>query len=58
MPYRRSIDNVELWHFCTNCSKWPSEKYLWLLDLLSTDLICSECKERKLRGECVEENRS
>lgn len=56
MPYRRRLDDVELWHCCINCSSWPKEKYLWLLQLPNTDLICPECRERERLGECVKDN--
>jgi CheY-like chemotaxis protein len=40
--YRRNQES-EVWHFCCNCSLWPSEDYVEQRHLLGTDQVCNEC---------------
>ncbi len=40
--YRRNQES-EVWHFASNCSRWPSEDYVEQRHLLSTDEVCNEC---------------
>ena len=52
--YRKSmLDNV--WHFCSNCSTWPTNRYVSILSLKERPRdakICNECKAKKRLGEC------
>ena len=44
-----------IWHFCTNCSKWPTGKF----DCdereikVTTSNLCEECKSLEAEGKCL-----
>jgi hypothetical protein len=43
MEYRRHLKS-QTWHFCRDCSQWPSEFNIILLEQLQPDWqLCSEC---------------
>jgi hypothetical protein len=52
--YRR-LENGERWHFCTNCSSWPTEQYVELdyPEYLLEGSLCLECITKRHFGECA-----
>lgn len=40
------------WHFCRNCSKWPSRDYEEIRWRPRDHEICVECKRHNDRGNC------
>ena len=46
IEYRRSVTG-DTWHFCSNCSQWPSDEFLTLQNLPQTARICNECLVNK-----------
>jgi hypothetical protein len=49
--YRKLIDG-DTWHFCSNCSKWPSNDFVATRELTGEAVTCNECIIRKNHGEC------
>lgn len=51
--YRRHTDS-EKWHFCTNCSTWPTEQYIEIHhpEYLLHGSLCLECITKRHFGEC------
>lgn len=48
MPRKRN--GTDTWHFCTNCSNWPTAGYT-TGDGTSGEK-CNECKAKKSAGNC------
>jgi len=48
--YRR-LKNSPSWHFCRNCSRWPTSKYEQ--SSKPTGDLCRECRSKSQRGECI-----
>ena len=50
--YRRRKER-DVWHFCTNCSKWPTSNYI-ASRTKPTDgnELCNECRSKKDAGNC------
>lgn len=40
------------WHFCVNCSTWPTSDYETSLDRPKNGELCNECKTRLAKGNC------
>jgi hypothetical protein len=40
------------WHFCTNCSKWPTSNYDSRTDKPTTGEFCDECLGKKRNDNC------
>lgn len=51
MVYRRRKDK-DTWHFCTNCSKWPTANYDETTSKPTYGELCDECKAKKDNGNC------
>ncbi len=47
----RQIKGKDVWHFCTNCSMWPTSDYKESESPTPGEL-CNECKSKKKSGEC------
>ena len=45
--YRRLVGQDE-WHFCINCSKWPTDDYVLSKTKPVTDKLCNECQTKQL----------
>ena len=56
--YRR-LENGERWHFCTNCSAWPTERYVELEypEYLLKGSLCLECITKRHFGQCAAETK-
>ena len=50
MAYRKRNDS-DTWHWCRNCSNWPTSDYDERTDRPSYDL-CNECKGKEKAGTC------
>lgn len=49
--YRRRKTGTDTWHFCKNCSRWPTSNYDERHDRPSFDL-CNECKSKEKEDNC------
>jgi hypothetical protein len=45
----------DIWHFCANCSRWPTERYVATFHQPEHQSICLECRAKYQRGECTSE---
>ena len=49
--YRKKLIS-ETWHFCSNCSHWPTEGFISCEELPRREMICNECVVKNQHGEC------
>lgn len=49
--YRRRKDE-DAWHFCTNCSKWPTSDYIERDDKPTDGELCNECRAKEKSNNC------
>lgn len=49
--YRRRKGN-DTWHFCSNCSNWPTSNYDSSKNKPTTGELCNECKAKRNAGNC------
>jgi hypothetical protein len=49
--YRRKI-GCATWHFCSNCSQWPTSNYICLKEEPRTHQTCNECIVRQHEDKC------
>lgn len=49
--FRREKDS-NIWHFCSNCSKWPVSNYETHSTIPANDELCPECLSKKQEDEC------
>lgn len=49
--WRRRTGN-DVWHFCSNCSNWPTTGYESATSKPSSGEQCNECKSKKANGTC------
>jgi hypothetical protein len=49
--YRRRRDGVA-WHFCSNCSHWPTKDYIMTATRPSHKDLCDECRSKKVNDNC------
>ena len=55
MPtYRRRKGIYDTWHWCTNCSNWPTKSgtYDTRYSKPTSDELCNQCKDKKRLGTC------
>jgi len=50
--YRRLVGQDE-WHFCINCSKWPTDDYVLSKTKPVTDKLCNECQTKQQAGDAA-----
>lgn len=50
--YRRK-SGADTWHFCANCSHWPTDDFISSKDLPRSHQICNECICKNLEGDCA-----
>jgi hypothetical protein len=48
----RKLVNGDTWHFCSTCSKWPTDDFVATTQLTTNSVACNECVIRKNHGEC------
>jgi hypothetical protein len=51
MTYRRGQD-ADTWHWCANCSHWPTADYIERNAKLGTGELCKECMAKDLTRNC------
>jgi hypothetical protein len=51
LGYRKRQD-ADIWHFCSNCSRWPRFDYIELWVKPTSGKICSECEGKRLQDDC------
>ena len=51
MEYRRRKGS-DTWHFCRNCSLWPTGDYDTRSSSPTTGELCNECKAKRSAGNC------
>jgi hypothetical protein len=44
----------ETWHFCSNCSQWPTVDYVVARGLSEQEVLCNECLVRHQQANCPE----
>lgn len=49
--YRRK-KNWDLWHWCRNCSYWPTADYVEQQEKPSSGQLCDECRAKEKAGTC------
>lgn len=52
MPYRRA-QGRDTWHYCRNCSKWPTSGYDEQSSKPSSGELCNECRGKEANGTCT-----
>ena len=52
MKEYRKRKNSDTWHWCKNCSKWPTSNYEARYSKPSSGELCNECKAKDSKGEC------
>jgi hypothetical protein len=52
MKYRRK-NGSDTWHFCTNCSKWPTSDYVERDTKPTTGELDNECIAKENNGACT-----
>jgi hypothetical protein len=52
MPYRKRR-GYDAWHWCRNCSKWPTADYDEQPTKPTGDELCNECKSKDAAGNCT-----
>jgi hypothetical protein len=50
--YRKSRNNGETWHLCSNCSSWPTTDFIDQIEVPSTGEMCNECQAKRRAGNC------
>jgi hypothetical protein len=51
MTYRK-IKGSDTWHFCTNCSRWPTSNYDQEQSKPTTGELCNECRAKEQNRQC------
>ena len=52
MKYRRK-NGSDTWHFCANCSKWPTSDYVERDTKPTTGELDNECMAKDNNGTCA-----
>ena len=50
--WRKKKGGSDTWHFCSNCSNWPTSNYDEKTTKPTTGELCNECKAKKANGTC------
>lgn len=51
MVYRKR-HGKDAWHFCKNCSNWPTSDYVERSSKPTNDELCNQCKAKQKEGNC------
>ena len=51
MTYRRKNDS-DTWHFCRNCSNWPTSNFDERHRRPTTGELCNQCLAKQRAGDC------
>ncbi len=49
--YRKRVDN-DTWHWCKNCSNWPTEDREARHTKPTSGELCDECETKDSEGNC------
>ena len=49
--YRKKGES-DTWHFCRNCSRWPTSGYTTRQTKPTSGELCNECKAKERDGNC------
>lgn len=54
MAKYRKLNGKDTWHWCRNCSNWPTANYAkrWDKPTGSGDELCNECRAKEKDGTC------
>ena len=50
--YRRRHGPYDTWHFCTNCTNWPTSTYEMVTTTPTTGEFCNQCLDKEKNGNC------
>lgn len=50
--YRKKKYGSDTWHFCSNCSNWPTSNYEESYTKPTSGELCNECKAKKNANDC------
>lgn len=50
--YRRRRDS-DTWHFCKNCSNWPTSNYVEQVSKPTSGELCNQCQDKSAAGNCA-----
>lgn len=51
MAYRQAVGS-DTWHWCSNCSRWPSNPGKTSTTKPTTGELCNECRAKQANGTC------
>ncbi len=51
-PNYRRRRGTDTWHFCTNCSNWPTSDYESATTKPTSGEFCNECLAKERAGNC------
>ncbi|MFA5163835.1 MAG: hypothetical protein WC441_04960 [Patescibacteria group bacterium] len=51
MAYRKRKGH-DAWHWCRNCSNWPTSDYVEQQTKPTSGELCNECKSKQAAGTC------
>ena len=51
MAYRK-VNGLDTWHFCKNCSKWPTQNYKEEQQKPTSGELCNECRSKEANNNC------
>ena len=51
MTYRKRKTS-DTWHWCRNCTQWPTYDYVERPDKPTSGELCNECKSKEAEGKC------
>ncbi len=52
MEYRKKKTGSDTWHFCKNCSNWPTTDYVSRHDKPTTGELCDQCRAKEANRSC------
>lgn len=52
MAEYRKKNNSEVWHWCTNCSRWPKDDYETKARKPNEARLCKECQRKADKKDC------
>jgi hypothetical protein len=50
--YRKRRGTYDTWHFCSNCSNWPTSNFEEKTTKPPDGEMCNECKAKKTANNC------
>ncbi len=52
--WRRKKSGSDTWHFCTNCTNWPTSDYNEQSTKPTTGEFCDQCLGKEKNSDCTE----